>query len=112
MWICKKCGARSEDSSARCTSCRASRTKPEHIKNKSLEEVWTAEQQAEWERIIKRRKKIAWVTLGVFLIVAVLLYFLVFSTFMEWPRPGWMPNIGPNLKEPKALGIGTRLLPS
>lgn len=61
---------------------------------------------------MKRRKRVAWLALGVFTMVASLLYFLVFSTFMEWPRPGWMPNLGPSLEKPEALGFGTGHLPS
>lgn len=115
MWICRKCGARAEDSASRCLACSEPKSKPQRIKNRDLEEVWTAEQQAEWERIVRRRKKIAWVVLSLFIVVAILLYLFVFSESMGWPRPDGLINIGPaaekTISEAMPFNLQTTSLP-
>jgi uncharacterized membrane protein YvbJ len=112
MWICTKCGTRTEDSLVRCFACNAPRRKPQRIKSRELEEVWTPEQIAEWERTVRRRKKIAWILLAVFVTVAVLLYLFVFSVSMGWPRPDGLLNIGPGAKDASLFGLRTQQLPS
>ena len=99
MWICNKCGAKPDDSLKVCDVCRSPRPKPKRIRFKELEEVWTAEQQLEWERIIKRRKRIALALLIVFVLIAVFLYLFIFSASMGWPRPQGFYNWGPSVKQ-------------
>jgi uncharacterized membrane protein YvbJ len=95
MWICHACGRRTEDSQPRCVECRAPRRKAQRIKSRDLEEVWTPEQIAEWERIIKRRKVLGLIVLALFVVLAILLYLFVFSYSMGWPRPDGLFNLGP-----------------
>ena len=99
MWICRKCGVRAEDTATRCLACSAPKAKPQRIKNRDLEEVWTVEQQAEWERILRRRKKIARIALVLFVVIGILLYLFVFSESMGWPRPDGLINFGPAAKK-------------
>jgi uncharacterized membrane protein YvbJ len=112
MWICNKCGSRTEQSLVRCFACNAPRRKPQRIKSKDLEEALTLEQIAEWERVVRRRKRIAWLTLAFFAILAILLYLFVFSEYMGWPRPDGLINIGPSAKGAFSLGLRALYLAS
>jgi len=99
MWICNKCGAKPEDSAKQCDACGATRPKPRRIRLKELEEVWTIEQQLEWERTLKHRKRVALILLVTFTLIAVFLYLFIFSVSMGWPRPHYFYNWGPSAKQ-------------
>lgn len=98
MWICNKCGARSEESLVRCQTCNATKSKPRWIRIRDFEEVLTTEQILERERLARKRKRIVLAVVFTLVAIGAFLYLLILSSYLDWPRPGRLINWGPSPK--------------
>ena len=96
MWICSKCGARSEESLVRCQACNATKSKPKRIRIRDFEEALTREQMLERERVFRKRRRIALAVVFTFVALGAFLYLFVLSSYMGWPRPPRLNNWGPS----------------
>ena len=98
MWICNKCGARSEESVVRCQTCNATKSKPKRIRIRDFEEALTMKQILERERLARKRKRIVLAVIFAFAAIGSFLYLLILSSYLDWPRPGRLINWGPSPK--------------
>lgn len=96
MWICIKCGARSEESLVRCQACNATKSKPKRIRIRDFEEALTREQILARERLFRKRRRIALAVVFTFVALGAFLYLFILSSYMGWPRPVRLINWGPS----------------